>query len=96
MYTYTNKTGANMTAFTFLELDQVEYRGEVFSRAHGSPFDRGSADSYYHRAQVPHKGGVGGDSGPRIAAQDLTLAEMRAYYAGYEYNEQYGEKKNWD
>ena len=84
-----------MTAFTFLELDQVEYRGEFFSRAHGSPFDRGSADSYYHRSQVPHKGGVGGNSGPRIEAQDLTLAEMRAYYAGYEYNEQYGEKKNW-
>jgi hypothetical protein len=84
-----------MTAFTFLELDQVEYRGEFFSRAHGSPFDRGSADSYYHRAQSPHKFPNGTGHPPRVEAQDMTLAEMRAYYAGYEYNEQYGDKKDW-
>lgn len=62
---------------------------------HGSPFDRGAADSWYHRAKVPHKGGVGGDSGPRVEAIDLTEAERWQYYAGYEYNERFGGKKEW-
>ena len=26
---------------------------------HGSPFDRGAADSHYGRAHAPHKGGGG-------------------------------------
>jgi hypothetical protein len=73
----------------------VEFQGITYNAAHGSPFDRGSADSYYGRLQNPHKGGVGGDSGPRIEAQDMTLAEMRAYYRGYEYNEAHGDKKDW-
>jgi hypothetical protein len=75
---------------------KVEFRGTTYIARHGSPFDRGSADSYYGRPQDPHKGGVGGDSGPRIEAQDMTLAEMREYFAGYEYNELHGDKKNWD
>ena len=74
----------------------VVFNGITYTATHGSPFDRGSADSYYGRPQKPHKGGVGGDSGLRIEAEDLTLAEMREYYRGYEYNEQYGDKKNWD
>jgi len=80
-------------------LDQartVEFQGSTYDASHGSPFDRGSADSWYSRPMVPHKGGVGGDSGLRIEAQDLSLAEMRAYYKGYEYNEQHGDKKSWD
>ena len=28
---------------------------------HGSLYDRGQADSYYHRAPLAHYGGVGGD-----------------------------------
>ena len=73
---------------------QVEFNGVVYETYHGAPFDRGSADSYYHRGRVPHKGGVGGDSGPRIT--ELTVQERDAYLAGYEYNEQFGDKKNWD
>lgn len=38
---------------------------EKYDESHGSPFDRGSADSWYHRARNPHKGGVGGDSGSK-------------------------------
>jgi hypothetical protein len=61
---------------------------------HGSLYDRGSADSYYHRPPSAHYGGVGGDSGPRV---DVTDAISRAeYMAGYEWNEQYGDKKNWN
>jgi hypothetical protein len=67
---------------------------EKYDASHGSPFDRGSADSWYSRAKHPHRGGVGGDSGPRI--EELTPAEIEAYNAGYEWNEQFGGKKNWD
>jgi len=62
-------------------------------KRHGSLFDRGSADSYYGRPADPHYGGVGGDSGERVDAQ--TAQEANEYLAGYEYNEQYGDKKSW-
>ena len=62
---------------------------------HGSPFDRGAADSYYSRAQVPHKGGVAGCSDPRVEATGLTEQECWQYYAGYEYNEKFGSKKEY-
>jgi len=34
-----------------------------YDTSHGSPFDRGSADSYYGRWRSPHKGGSGGAMG---------------------------------
>ncbi len=69
-------------------------RGPQFVRKnHGSLFDRGSADSYYGRGRVPHYGGVGGDSGPRVEVTDKeSVAE---YMAGYDYNERFGDKKDW-
>lgn len=69
-------------------------KGWQFDRKqHGSLFDRGVCDSYYGRGPQPHYGGVGGDSGPRVVATDPdSVAE---YTAGYEYNEQLGDKKNW-
>jgi hypothetical protein len=65
-----------------------------FSTDHGSPFDRGTADSYYGRPKDPHKGGVGGGTGKRI--DTLTRQELWQYYAGYDYNEQFGDTKSWD
>jgi hypothetical protein len=65
-----------------------------YDTSHGSPFDRGSADSWYHRPQNPHRGGVGGESGPRV--EKLLEEEINAYIAGYEWNEQFGGKKDWD
>ena len=70
-------------------------RGWQFVRgAHGCLFDRGSADSYYGRPRAPHYGGVGGDSGPRVE-QGLSIDEIKEYYAGYEYNERCGDKKDY-
>jgi hypothetical protein len=66
---------------------------EHYDKEHGSFFDRGSADSYYGRPRTPHRGGVGGMSGPRIDAK--TEAEFEAYHAGYDFNEEYGDKKYW-
>jgi hypothetical protein len=66
-----------------------------YDTSHGSPYDRGSADSYYGRARNPHRGGVGGDSGPRINISLLSTEEIDAYHAGYDWNEQFGDKKEW-
>ncbi|CAB4241773.1 hypothetical protein UFOVP71_311 [uncultured Caudovirales phage] len=78
----------------FDEKTTISFNGKEYSQYHGSPFDRGSADSWYSRPQHPHKGGVGGESGPRV--ETLTAEETEAYYAGYEYNEAHGGKKSWD
>ena len=69
-------------------------KGWQFVRGtHGCLFDRGSADSYYGRPRQPHYGGVGGDSGKRV--EQLTAEERAEYLAGYDYNERYGDKKDW-
>ena len=69
-------------------------KGWQFNRkSHGSLFDRGSADSYYGRGHDPHYGGVIGDSGNRVIVDDAeSIAE---YLAGYNYNERFGDKKEW-
>jgi len=60
---------------------------------HGCLFDRGSADSYYGRGPSPHYGGVGGSSGPTVKVTDP--ASVAEYMAGYNDNEQFGDKKNY-
>lgn len=74
---------------------KVEYNGRTYTFKHGDPFDRGSADSYYGRIRNPHKGGVGGGSGPRIESNEMTAQEIADYGAGYNYNEQSGDRKEY-
>jgi hypothetical protein len=69
-------------------------KGWQFDRKqHGCLYDRGSADSYYGRRRDPHYGGVGGDSGRRV--DTLTVEEVAEYQAGYDWNERFGDKKDW-
>jgi hypothetical protein len=63
-------------------------------KRHGSLYDRGSADSYYHRGARPHWWPEGTGKGKEITV--LTAAEIEEYIAGYDDNEQFGEKKKWD
>ena len=77
------------------EAYKVEYNGRRYIVEHGDPFDRGSADSYYGRIRNPHKGGVGGHSGPRIESNQMSLQEIADYGAGYNYNEKFGHKKDY-
>jgi len=77
----------------FDQPNRFTFRGETYVVHHGDPFDRGSADSYYGRPRDPHRGGVGGDSGPRV--DQLNEQELQEYHAGYDYNEQFGDKKNY-
>ena len=85
-----------------MQLDKIEQdkvlqilknQWQFLRNHHGSLYDRGQADSYYGRSPMAHYGGVGGDSGPQImVTDDASIAE---YMAGYYWNEQFGEKKEW-
>jgi hypothetical protein len=78
----------------FDQVTQYTVHGKTYEQKHGNAFDRGSADSWYGRGRNPHKGGVGGNSGPRV--EQLDDNELEAYHAGYDYNEQFGGKKDYD
>ena len=67
-----------------------------YDERHGGAFDRGSADSHYGRPRNPHFyiGGTG--SSDRIDQSQMTPEEIQAYLAGYQWNEQFGDKKSWD
>lgn len=90
---------AQTTMHNIMERDMkntIEYRGQTFDRTHGSPFDRGTADSWYSRPQSPHWYPEGSYRGDRVESKDMSMAELRAYFIGYEYNEEFGDKKSWD
>ena len=67
----------------------------VMETRHGSPYDRGSADSYYRRAYNPHyyKGDTG--TSERVTLKDMTPDEIVAYTAGFNDNEEMGDYKEW-
>ena len=84
--------------------DYFEYKGVQYDVTwgddnptirHGGPFDRGSADSYYNRAPCPHYflGGTG--TSLKVERSAMTQKEIDEYYAGYEYNEISGDRKDW-
>jgi hypothetical protein len=77
------------------KLEAMLAQSAYYDERHGGPYDRGAADSYYHRPFDPHY--YRGDSycGPRIEMKDMTAQEIVAYTAGYRYNEASGNKKDW-
>ena len=75
------------------QVTQYTVHGKTYEQQHGNAFDRGSADSYYGRPRRPHYYPEGTYKGECVT--DLTDDELEAYHAGYDYNEQYGDKKDW-
>lgn len=75
--------------------EPVEVNGEFYIQRHGSAFDRGSADSYYHRPRRPHYF-EGATYQSKEVIPEPGSYNWRAYMAGYDYNERFGDKKNWD
>jgi hypothetical protein len=73
------------------------YQDSFNRERHGSLWDRGSADSYYGRPKEPHWYPKGTYNSPRIDNIDYKLTEeqIAEYQAGYDYNEQNGDKKDW-
>jgi hypothetical protein len=76
------------------EYKQV-FNGIEYIQKHGNPFDRGSADSYYHRSPKPHYWPEGTGHGKMVEKEDMTPEEIVAYMAGYEWNEYNGDKKDY-
>jgi hypothetical protein len=67
----------------------------LYSTQHGSPYDRGSADSYYGRPFDPHYWPKGTYNGDRTEMAQMTAQEITAYSAGYRDNEESGDRKEW-
>lgn len=81
--------------FGFDEKRKVHFQGKEYTTWHGSPFDRGSADSYYHRGAKPHWWPQGTGHGECLTEERMSLEEIEAYFAGYDHNERFGDKKEW-
>ena len=86
------------------ERETFEFQGVVYDHTweddnelirHGGPWDRGSADSYYGRMPKPHYYVGGTGTSAEVEKENMTETEIMEYYAGYEYNELQGDKKDW-
>jgi len=62
---------------------------------HGSPRDRGAADSWYYRPRRPHWWPKGTGRGTQVVEADMTPEEIAAYYRGFDENEADGDHKVW-
>lgn len=64
--------------------------------AHGSPWDRGAADSHYRRPRNPHRYEFGAQVNyTLIPLEYLSEQEIYEYHAGYDWNDLYGDKKDY-
>ena len=71
-----------------LEQSQSVY----YNERHGGPYDRGSADAYYHRAWEPHYYVGDTHQSERVELKDMSAKEITAYTAGYN---QTTDRKDW-
>ena len=70
----------------------VEEKSMKYSKRHGGPYDRGSADSYYGRPFRPHYF-VGATYQSKEIAIPVGTDEYEAYKAGFYENEASGSFK---
>jgi hypothetical protein len=67
----------------------------TYDQRHGSPYDRGAADSYYGRDYWPHYFVGDTHKSRRVDMDQMTASDLAAYTAGYRDNEANGDKKDW-
>lgn len=72
----------------------IEFKNKTYDNRHGGPFDRGAADSYYGRIPSPHYFTGKTYLSEKIVPQPGSL-EYKEYLAGYYWNEERGDKKDW-
>ena len=72
-----------------------EYQGRFYDGRHGGPFDRGAADSWYSRPRRPHFFTDATYQSMEIEERFMTKAQIAEYMAGYDWNEQFGGKKEY-
>ena len=68
---------------------------QELNRRHGGPYDRGTADSYYHRELSPHYFVDDTYSSDKVGIEDMTTEEIAEYTKGYNENEAAGNFKEW-
>lgn len=73
----------------------IEFEGIQWDCRHGGAFDRGSADSWYRRKPSPHYYSGDTYNSTEVTAEKMNEDELRAYDAGYRYNEQFGGHKEY-
>jgi hypothetical protein len=63
---------------------------------HGSPYDRGGADSYYRRGRRPHYY-INKDTpgSRRVEQSEMTAEQIALYHKGFDDNEERQEYKDW-
>ena len=72
-------------------------RKERLDRGHGSPYDRGCADSWYGRNPRPHYFIGATYASKRMSHLDMSEKEVREYWRGYDDNEDdLMKRKDWD
>lgn len=71
------------------------YRGEYHDTRHGGPWDRGAADSYYGRLIRPHYFLGDTHNSIEITKDGMTEDELRSYYAGFDWNHEQGNFKEY-
>lgn len=64
-------------------------------RGHGSPYDRGSADSYYGRSYNPHYFVGGTYTSEEVPLVKMSVEEIVEYTRGFNDNEASGNFKDW-
>jgi len=69
--------------------------GTEVDTSNGSPYDRGAADSYYGRPREPHYWPSGTCKGTMVPRDLMTEEELYQYHHGYDWNEEYGDRKIW-
>jgi hypothetical protein len=62
---------------------------------HGSPADRGAADSWYRRPKDPHYWPEGTYNGTRVERAQMTRAQIAAYTRAYNANEKLNNHKDY-
>ena len=68
---------------------------EAANKRHGGPWDRGGADYYYWRYPNPHYYERGTYEGKKFSQDEMTLAEVDEYMAGYVFAMRDGDRKDW-
>lgn len=77
------------------QLNMPRMDKDMKQHEHGSPFDRGSADYYYHRPCSPHYWPDGTGHGEKVEKADMTAEQIAEYVAGYKEAMEFGDQKEW-
>lgn len=80
--------------FLVNKLDEMGQPVECIDTRHGGPYDRGSADAWYHRGCDPHYYEGPSMQSPKIPEELMTEQQVAEYELGY-YDNVDGEGKQW-